>query len=154
MGDQHATWSDSISIASDTDSACRIMDRLLDQMKLLEWEDHDIFAVHLAVEEALVNAIKHGNQKDASKAVHVSLSVSRDLVEISIRDEGGGFDPEDVPDPTDEDNLELPSGRGLMLMRTYMSSVQFNESGNQVVMTKRRSAPRIDDEDDEDDDAA
>jgi len=130
------------------------MDRLLDQMKLLEWEDHDIFAVHLAVEEALVNAIKHGNQKDASKAVHVSLSVSRDLVEISIRDEGGGFDPADVPDPTDEDNLELPSGRGLMLMRTYMSSVQFNESGNQVVMTKRRSAPRIDDEDDEDDDAA
>ena len=59
---------------------------------------------------------------------------------ISIADEGDGFNPDDVPDPTAEDNLEIPSGRGLMLMHSFMDSVAYNDKGNQVTMKKVRSA--------------
>ncbi len=150
MGEPHATWSNEVTIASDTANAGQILDQLLEQMQLQGWQDHDVFAVHLAVEEALVNAIKHGNRKDATKSVVVSMTVSPEQVTVAITDEGEGFNPSDVPDPTDEDNLELPSGRGLMLMRTYMTSVAFNQAGNRVVMTKRRSPP-VEDHDEEDD---
>ncbi len=139
MVNQPRTWSSEQRIASDTASGSALIAQLLEQMRNVGWEDHDLFAVHLALEEALVNAIKHGNQKDPEKFVTVMFDVDPERVRIEITDEGSGFDPADVPDPTDEDNLELPSGRGLMLMRTYMSSVTFNEYGNQVVMEKERT---------------
>ena len=57
---------------------------------------------------------------------------------IQIRDEGAGFNPEEVPDPTDPDHLEIPSGRGIMLMRAFMTRVEYNDLGNCVVMEKQR----------------
>ena len=98
--------------------------------------DHDIFSIRLALEEALVNAIKHGNQMDRAKKVQVSYRLLADRFEVAISDEGEGFDPNDVPDPTAIENLERPCGRGLMLMRHYMSEVQYNARGNGVVMSK------------------
>lgn len=132
------SWTSERSIASDTALGQQVLDEVLTQLKQHTWDEQDTFGVHLAVEEALVNAIKHGNQSDPDKKVHVVSRVSSTRFFIEIRDEGDGFDPSDVPDPTAEENLESPSGRGLMLMRSFMSRVEFNDTGNCVVMEKER----------------
>ena len=131
-------WSDELCIPSDSSAGKQVNDQLIGKLSELGWMDDDIFGVHLAVEEAVVNAIKHGNQNDSSKQVQILYQTTDSHLRVEITDEGEGFQPCDVPDPTEEENLELPSGRGLMLMRSFMSSVEFNERGNQVIMTKRR----------------
>lgn len=112
-------------------------------ISLLESEGfsaRDVFGVRLALEEALVNAIKHGNQMREDKSVTVEWIVTTDDVTISIEDEGPGFRPEEVPDPTAEENLEKPGGRGIMLMRSFMTSVEYNERGNRVTLVKRKES--------------
>lgn len=109
-------------------------------LKASQYGDHDIFAIKLAVEEALVNAIKHGNQLDQRKKVQIIYRILPERFEIHITDEGTGFDPRDVPDPTTPEYLERPCGRGLMLMRHYMSEVAYNERGNSVRMCRQRRA--------------
>lgn len=126
------------SIPSDSSKGKAVIDELLAELSNLKWAENDLFGIHLAAEEALVNAIKHGNRNDRSKQVHVLFQLSEEAIHVEIADEGAGFDPEEVPDPTDEENLEVPSGRGLMLMRTFMNQVEFNEKGNKVVMEKQR----------------
>jgi serine/threonine-protein kinase RsbW len=96
----------------------------------------EIFSIKLALEEALINAIKHGNQMDLTKQVRVLYRVAPGFFEVRVFDEGIGFDPGDVPDPTAVENLERPCGRGLMLMRHYMTEVCYSSSGNCVAMTK------------------
>lgn len=96
--------------------------------------ERDLFSIKLALEEALVNAIKHGNQMDPDKSVQIQYAVTADRFEIQITDEGEGFNPKDVPDPTAIENLDRPCGRGLMLMRHYMTEVQYNGGGNCVTM--------------------
>jgi len=134
-------WTTEKRIPSDTGEARKVLDELLAVLGQNQWAEEDTFGIHLAVEEALMNAIKHGNQRDPEKLVSVDYRLSSDLLRIAVEDEGPGFDPNDVPDPTLEENLELPSGRGLMLMRTFMSRVEFNERGNRVLMEKQRSVP-------------
>jgi serine/threonine-protein kinase RsbW len=95
-----------------------------------------VFCIKLALEEALVNAIKHGNQFDRSKKVHVSYRLLADRFEVAVSDDGPGFDPAEVPDPTAVENIERPCGRGLMLMRHYMSEVAYNSRGNGVTMCR------------------
>ena len=90
--------------------------------------------------EAIVNAIKHGNQLDTSKRVFVKYHVSHERFEIHIKDEGPGFDPMDVPDPMAPENLERECGRGLLLMKHYMTEVKFHAPGNAVSMVKVREA--------------
>lgn len=153
MPDSGWIWSFEKRIASDASDGREVVAQILEEMQRAEWAEHDVFGVHLAIEEALVNAIKHGNHKDPTKKVEVECRISGDRVVIRIADEGDGFDPEAVPDPTDEENLEIPSGRGLMLMRCYMNSVTFNERGNEVVMEKVRGQDDAEeDEEDEDED--
>lgn len=137
-------WTKEESIPSDTGEARKILDELLDQLGQCQWTEEDTFGIHLAVEEALMNAIKHGNQRDPSKQVHVEYRVSGQVVQIEVEDEGEGFDPDEVPDPTLEENLELPSGRGLMLMRTFMTRVEFNTKGNRVMMEKIKGSSPAD----------
>ncbi|MSR18689.1 MAG: ATP-binding protein [Phycisphaerales bacterium] len=96
------------------------------------------FSIRLALEEAVINAHKHGNHGDTSKIVAVSWSVTADEVVIEVSDGGGGFDPHSVPDPTSDENLEIPSGRGIMLMRAYMGDVTFVAPGNRVRMVYRK----------------
>jgi serine/threonine-protein kinase RsbW len=146
MPDNGWIWSCEQRIASDTIEGREVVSKILEALKRADWTEHDLFAVHLAMEEALVNAIKHGNRRDPSKTVEVACQVAHDRMCIRITDEGDGFDPQLVPDPTDEANLEIPSGRGLMLMRCYMTSVRFNPRGNQVSMEKLRSADESDGE--------
>ena len=103
------------------------------------YDGSERFAVKLAIEEALANAIKHGNACDPAKRVILEFSITGDELRISVCDEGPGFNPCCIPDPTLDENLEKPSGRGVMLMRTYMNEVFFNQSGNCVTMIKRRA---------------
>jgi serine/threonine-protein kinase RsbW len=124
------------TIPSDTAEARRIQDEIEQHLVARRASDQEIFSIRLALEEALVNAIKHGNQMDRSKMVQVSYRFGADRFEVFITDEGTGFDPNDVPDPTAVENLERPCGRGLMLMRHYMTEVAYNDRGNSVTMVK------------------
>lgn len=136
----HWNWSSTLRIPSDASVTSNAIEPLLEYLRGDSWTDRDLFGVHLAVEEALVNAIKHGNQEDAAKAVHIEYRAKQDCVQIEIADEGAGFNPDDVPDPTAAENLEEPNGRGLILMRSFMSRVEFNETGNRVLLEKCRTA--------------
>lgn len=129
-----------VTIPSDLAEARRIQELIEGALQASAYAEHDVFAIKLALEEALVNAIKHGNQMDPDKRVFVSYRISPDRFEIRITDEGDGFNPEDVPDPTAIENLERPCGRGLLLMRGFMTEVQYHGKGNSVSMAKVREA--------------
>lgn len=132
-----------VSIASDLAEARRLQETIEEALQAASYSEHDIFSIRLAIEEALVNAIKHGNQMDPDKRVYVTYRVGRDRFEVRIVDEGQGFNPADVPDPTDPDNIERACGRGLLLMRGFMTQVEYHGRGNIVTMVKVRgeSAP-------------
>ncbi len=98
------------------------------------------FGVHMAVREAVTNAIVHGNQEDEAKAVEVTFNCLEHALEIEVKDQGKGFDPTDVPDPTDPGNVLKTSGRGIFLMRSFMDEVQWlmrPEGGTTVRMVKQ-----------------
>ena len=98
-----------------------------------------LFAVRLALEETLVNAIRHGNRHVPDGTVDFRWSVDADEARFDVRDQGEGFDPDAVPDPTEDDNLEIPSGRGIMLMKAYMSEVEYRDPGNHLALVYRKS---------------
>jgi serine/threonine-protein kinase RsbW len=100
------------------------------------FSEDDIFAVHLALEEAFINAVKHGNKMEPSKAIKIDYAVEQDKVEICITDEGPGFDPEVIPDPRYGDNLYKPAGRGMLLIRSFMDVVEYTGKGNSVRMIR------------------
>ena len=81
----------------------------------------------------------HDHKLDPTKKVHVECEISTAVVRISISDEGAGFDPASVPDCTVDERLEAPGGRGVMLMKSFMTSIEYNATGNAVVLLKRRS---------------
>ena len=126
-------------------------------------DESDRTRIGVALEEALANALYHGNLEVGSelrgeddkgyhaliverlntspyrdRKIHVETTMSREHATFVVRDEGTGFDPSSLPDPTDPANLEKASGRGLLLMRTFMDEVAYNGEGNAVVLTKRR----------------
>ncbi|MDO4571349.1 MAG: ATP-binding protein [Planctomycetia bacterium] len=139
--EENLFWKKDYCIPSKTEAGHAIMDSVLSQLEEFAWTQKDVFAIHLALEEALVNAIRHGNQSNNRLAVTVHLEVSPERFLASIHDEGPGFDPNNLPDPTLEDFLERPCGRGVKLMRSFMTNVSFNEAGNQVTLEKYRSTP-------------
>jgi len=96
----------------------------------------ELLAMRLGVHEAIVNAIRHGNQFDPKKRVRLLYQFVGAEARIEVEDEGSGFDLSDVPDPHQEDNLQRSTGRGLAMMQHFMTKVWFNRRGNQVVMTK------------------
>jgi serine/threonine-protein kinase RsbW len=110
--------------------------RILAELERCGYSKDAVFAVKLAYEEAVTNAVKHGNCNDPSKHVHIRYYVDAHRVVIMVRDEGCGFCPDEVPDPTADENLERPSGRGIMLMSAYMTKVVFSPAGNEVWMLK------------------
>lgn len=130
-------------------------------------EETDRLRVGVALEEALLNAYYHGNLEVSSelrevdhsayyslaqertqqepyrdRLIRVEASVTPTESRYVIRDEGPGFDPAELPDPTDPANIERPCGRGLLLMQTFMDQVNYNEAGNEVTMIKRRRVPQ------------
>ncbi|MEX2187500.1 MAG: ATP-binding protein [Pirellulales bacterium] len=131
-------WSLDRRIASDLAAGRAVQEEVLAVLESHGWSSASVFAVRLAFEEAIVNAIKHGNRHAEDKHVHVVAKLLADRLWLQITDEGPGFDPAAIPDCTEDDRLEVPCGRGIMLMRSFMCHVEYNESGNRVVMEKRR----------------
>ncbi len=123
-------------IPSSTAAARQVASQVVAEAEAHGYCPEAVFAIKLALEEALTNAIKHGNRRDPAKMVRFEYTISPTRTEIRIVDEGGGFDPTDLPDPTADENLECPTGRGIMLMRAYMDHVEFNACGNAVRMIK------------------
>jgi serine/threonine-protein kinase RsbW len=103
------------------------------------YPDRDVFGVRMALEEALVNAIKHGHRGDPSKVVRVSYQVTKEKVLIEVEDQGPGFNLAHVPDPLAPENMERSSGRGLLLIQHYMTWAKYEGRGNRVILCKYRS---------------
>lgn len=136
---KHAwTWKTERTIASEHGAGHTLLEEVLEQLKTQGWSEREVFGVHLALEEAMVNAIKHGNCCDCQKQVHIRCKVSAERIYIEVQDEGVGFNPEAVPDCTDEEFIDRPCGRGIMLMRSFMSRVEYNDCGNVVKLEKER----------------
>ncbi|MFW5840598.1 MAG: ATP-binding protein [Planctomycetota bacterium] len=127
---------ESAVIESDFMQAKQLQQKILSEIDKYDYDQCAVFAIRLAMEEALNNAIRHGNAGDPSKKVEVEYEVSPEKVMIQITDEGVGFIPEKVPDPTADENLEKPSGRGIMLIHAYMDEVEYLKRGNCVRMVK------------------
>ncbi len=127
-----------VEFASSLERARQVEDEILGTCQRHAFSESDLFAIKLALEEALVNAVKHGNQLDVAKIVKVNYHVSDARADITIEDQGCGFNPATLPNPTDDENLEMCSGRGILLMRAYMTSVVFNPKGNRVTLDKAK----------------
>jgi serine/threonine-protein kinase RsbW len=127
-------------IPSDPREAAQTKCTILERAEALGYSGKDTFALKLALEEAISNAIKHGNHSDPAKPITVRFCVTEEKITVIVRDEGMGFEPEEVPDPTTPDRLPLPNGRGIMLIRAYMDEVEFRDHGREIVFVKRRQA--------------
>lgn len=126
-----------LKIPSDFNAAREVQKRILDDVKDIDYSAQATFAIQLALEEGLINAVKHGNKFDSTKNVHVEAKIDPVQAEIIIEDEGSGFDPSDVPDPTLEENLEKCSGRGILLIGAYMDFVEWTNGGRRLRMIKK-----------------
>ena len=113
----------------------RAENALMGALTRFGYADAARFAVRLALEEALVNAFRHGHKLlPPTTPIRFEFIITRQTVTLDIEDQGPGFDPGKVRDPTLEENLEIPTGRGLLLMRAYMASVDYLGRGNRVRM--------------------
>jgi serine/threonine-protein kinase RsbW len=126
-----------LAYLSSVDEIVPQLDEVAQVMTTVGYSQKDVFCVRLALEEALVNAIKHGHRHDPRKQVEFRYRIDREKVLLEVEDQGQGFDPQDIPDPTAVENLERPCGRGLLLMRAYMTWIRYNESGNCLTLCKR-----------------
>ncbi len=115
--------------------------QILSALEARGFSQDDAFAVHLALEEAFLNAVKHGNKMDPAKKVRIEWLVDLEKAEICLADEGEGFDPREIPDPRVGENLYRPEGRGLLLIRSYMHFVEYNERGNGLQMIRYKGRP-------------
>jgi serine/threonine-protein kinase RsbW len=119
-----------------------LLDEVARAMAADRYTEKDVFGVRLALEEAVVNSLKHGHGYDPTKEVRVRFHVDRQRVLMEVEDQGPGFDPEEVPDPRAEENLERSCGRGVYLMRHYMTWLRYNDRGNRVTLCKCRTPER------------
>ena len=125
-------------IHSDLREACTPKQAILRKLEHCQYGTEATFAVKLALEEALSNAVKHGNRNDQSKRITVRYAINSDRAVIIIRDEGKGFEPESVPDCRQPERLPIPNGRGIMLIRAYMDEVEFCDNGREIRCVKYR----------------
>ena len=160
-------WRASFQLESDAALVLSLvahLQRVMSEMRL--FDESERLRVGVALEEALLNAAHHGNleissdlrEEDhtayyqlardrlteepyAGRRIRVDAILNPDRAEFVIADEGPGFDPSSLPDPTDPANLDRPCGRGLLLMRTFMDDLSYNETGNQVRLVKRSDRP-------------
>ena len=120
------------TIASTRDAIDRVLGICLDGLLECRHDETAVFAIRLAMEESLANAMNHGNGGDSSKTIHVEFEVAPGRFRAVVEDQGPGFDPETVPDPTADENLTIASGRGLALMKAFMTEVVVVPPGNRL----------------------
>ena len=128
-----------VVIPTELKAAKAAADQVLHLVRQQAYSEDAQFAIKLALEEALINAIKHGNREDTAAQIVIEYDVNAARAIIQVTDEGGGFDPARLPDPRAQENLESPCGRGILLMRAYMDEVRYNPRGNSVRMVKKKA---------------
>jgi len=128
---------DTIRIPSSVKKIRQVSDKIIPLLSDRKIEKSDIFDIRLAVEEAVINAIEHGNSKNKGLSVEVSFTISADRIEVSIQDEGPGFDHCVLPDPTKDKNVLRAHGRGVYIMHKLMDEIHYNDKGNKVTLIKR-----------------
>lgn len=134
----------SIMLTGDRAQIDRLEGEIMATLEKLEYTKASRFAVKLSIEEAIANAFNHGHKHlPPGVPVRLEYAIEPCEVRVAVEDQGPGFKPADVPDPTMDENIEQPSGRGIMLIRAYMSDVAFSESGNRVEMRYRKPAPKV-----------
>lgn len=138
MAQHNWSWTLERTLPSRRNAHLESMEQVLNQLTKLGWSDRELFGIQMALEESLTNAIRHGNKLDESKHVKLECKLSPERFWLCVEDEGPGFIPANVPDCTHQQNLEAHGGRGLMLIRAYMTTVEYNECGNRVTMEKIR----------------
>lgn len=138
----------SARLPSNLESYHEFIKSVLDRLESLGWPQRDLFGVCMALEESISNAVRHGNRLDASKIVDVECRCGKDRFWGRITDEGPGFDPKSVPDCCAPERLEQPGGRGLTLIKAYMTTAEYNARGNSLTIEKRlgESSESSDDE--------
>jgi serine/threonine-protein kinase RsbW len=116
------------------DEVLDYLNRRLLELGIVKPGDSDVI---VALDEAIVNAIKHGNKNDPDKTVRIVAELSAAGARFTVRDEGPGFSRDGLPDPTDPLRLLVPNGRGLLLISHIMDEVRHNECGNEICMSRR-----------------
>ncbi len=106
----------------------------VEKLGVINPEQSNLF---VALDEAFVNAVKHGNKFDAQKLVRITAEVSKQEAKFTIEDEGEGFDVKNIPDPLDPENLFKTSGRGVLFIYNIMDEVSYNDRGNRLTMVKK-----------------
>jgi serine/threonine-protein kinase RsbW len=139
MANTQNSWQLDRTFSSTLENGHAAIEELMQALEKYEWASRDTFHIQMAIEEAIVNAIEHGNELDQSKTVRVSFCVESSIVTMEVVDEGSGFDPKCLKDPTIDENLELPRGRGVLLIRELMTNVEYRKCGSHLVMVKERS---------------
>ena len=109
---------------------------IIDKLQASGIDEDALFDVRLCLEEALINAVKYGNKKDPSKRVFIRIVSEPDKIEMEVKDEGQGFDYERLPLPTEDQNLEKLSGRGVFLIKNLMNRVEYLDRGSRIKMIK------------------
>ena len=131
-----------VEIPGDMKRLEEVEETILSQCQRHSFTERDLFALKLAIEEAYANAVKHGNRCDCDKHVRIKYRVTSRRADVVVEDEGHGFNPASLPDPTRDEHLESAHGRGILLMRAFMNNVVFNPTGNAVTLTKFNDSPR------------
>lgn len=129
----------------DSDELRALQDEILADADAFSYPETSKFALRLAIEEATVNALKHGHKTIPDQPIDVTWRVEPTRIEIVVKDRGPGFEREHVPDPTSEERLHVPSGRGIMLIEAYMSEMRYEENGTRLTMVYEPFAERDDD---------
>jgi serine/threonine-protein kinase RsbW len=138
LDSQSWTWSKECSFPSDTKFAHGLIEQVMEQVRSHGWTNRNEFAVNMALEEALINAVQHGNNSDPAKQVHFICRLNGQRIYVRIEDEGSGFDPDAVSDPTDTEHIMVASGRGVLLIKSFVTQVRWNEKGNVLEFEKER----------------
>ncbi len=125
-----------IEIPSEDRNIKKVSSEILASLSPYKVDEHRLFDIKLCVEEAVRNAIIHGNNADKKLRVKVNYWINDDKLSIEVEDEGPGFDPDLIPDPTKDSNIMKESGRGVRLIRKLMDKIDFNEKGNKIRMEK------------------
>ncbi|MCA9409623.1 MAG: ATP-binding protein [Candidatus Omnitrophica bacterium] len=121
-----------ITIKNNLEEIYSLEHEILRQVEEAGYEENSSFAIRLALDEALVNAYKHGNAENPNKSLRIRYEIDEKKIDIEIEDEGAGFDQSQLMDPRSDERLKETSGRGIFLIRQFMSKTLFNEYGNLI----------------------
>jgi len=131
-------WKFEESVPSSRDECESVLTLINFALEHEGWSDKERVALCLCAEEAIINAIIHGNKGDLAKQVNIGCNLYNDRCSLRVEDEGEGFDATTIPNPTDPDRLHLPGGRGVFLIKEMMDNVDFYKGGTVVEFVKMR----------------